>query len=118
MKNLKDDRTKIVPSRTRGGKGLPSSSAFDSPSVLNKLVTPPPVDGPDMSHELDNATSVINDETIATHVETEPVPLNELLDAHIAKARELENAETDEDFESPVTPRSPIRYELPYVPEG
>ena len=63
-------------------------------------------------------TSEINDDTIATHVETENVPLNELLDAHLAKARELENAETDEDFESPITPRSPIRYELPHVNEG
>ena len=118
MKNLKDTLTKIVPSRMRGGKELPSSSAFYSPSVLNQLVTPPPVDRPDMSHELDDATSEINDDTIATHVETENVPLNELLDAHLAKARLLENAETDEDFESPVTPRSPIRYELPHVPEG
>ena len=118
MNNPEDNRTKIVPSRTRGGKELPSSSAFDSPSVLNQLVTPPPVYRPDMSHELDDATSEINDETIATHVETKTVPLNELLDAHLAKARELGNVETDEDFESPVTPRSPIRYELPHVPEG
>ena len=44
------------------------------------------------------------------------MPLNELLDAHIAKAGELENVETDEDFESAVTPRSPNIYELPHVP--
>ena len=100
MENMKYTRTKIVPSRTRGGKELPSSSAFDSPTVLNQLVTPPHVDRPDMSHELDDATSEINDDTTATLDETETVPLNELLDAHIAKARELENAETDEDFES------------------
>ena len=118
MKNLKDNLTKITPSRTRAGKELPSSSAFDSPTVLNQLITPPPVDRPDMSHELDDTTSEINDDTIATHVETKNVPLNELLDAHLAKAREVENAETDEDFESPVTPRSPIRYESPHVPEG
>ena len=37
MKNLKDTKTKIVPSKTRGGKELPSSSALDSPSVLSKL---------------------------------------------------------------------------------
>ena len=40
MKNLKDDKTKIYPSTTRGGKELPSSSALDSPSVLSKLATP------------------------------------------------------------------------------
>ena len=71
-----------------------------------------------MSHELDDATYEINDDTTAIFDEAEIVPLNELPDAHIAKARELENAETDEDFESPVTPRSPNRYELPCVPEG
>ena len=33
MKNLRDPKTKIYPSTTRGGKELPSSSALDSPSV-------------------------------------------------------------------------------------
>ena len=89
MKNLKDTRTKIIPSKTRGGKELPSSFAFDSPTVLNPLVTPPPIDRPDMSHELDDATCKINDNTTAIVDETEIVPLDELLDAHIAKAREL-----------------------------
>ena len=40
MKNLKDAKTKIYPSKTRGGKELPSSSALDSPSVISKLATP------------------------------------------------------------------------------
>ena len=42
MKNLKDAKTTIYPSTTRGGKELPSSSALDSPSVLSKLATPKP----------------------------------------------------------------------------
>ena len=42
MKNLKDAKTTIYPSTTRGGKELPSSSALDSPSVLSKLATPTP----------------------------------------------------------------------------
>ena len=57
MKNLKDIRTKIVPSKTRGGKELPSSSALDSPSVLSKLATPPHVINHDMSQVIDDATS-------------------------------------------------------------
>ena len=40
MKNLKDAKTKIYPSKMRGGKELPSSSALDSPSVISKLATP------------------------------------------------------------------------------
>ena len=50
MNNLKDTKTKIVPSRMRGGKELPSSSALDSPSVLSKLVTPSPAIDSDMWH--------------------------------------------------------------------
>ena len=59
MKNLKDAKTKIFPSKTRGGKELSSSSALDSPSVLSKLATPPPAMNSDMSHVIDDATSAI-----------------------------------------------------------
>ena len=63
MKNLKDQRTKIFPSSTRGGKELPSSSALDSPSVLSKLATPKTASAirSDMSHVIDDATSTIHD---------------------------------------------------------
>ena len=63
MKNLKDMKTKIYPSTTRGGKKLPSSSALDSPSVLSKLATPKPapVINSDMSHVIDDATSAMHD---------------------------------------------------------
>lgn len=44
--------------------------------------------------------------------------LNELFDAHLVKARDLENVEYEEDYESLVTPSSPNRYELPHVREG
>ena len=40
MKNLKDAKTKIFPSKTRGGKELSSSSALDSPSIISRLATP------------------------------------------------------------------------------
>ena len=56
MRNLKDDRTKIVPSKTRGGKELPSSSALDSPSVVSKLATPPHAINLDISQVIDDAT--------------------------------------------------------------
>ena len=63
MRNLKDERTKIFPSTTRGGKELPSSSALDSPSVLSKLATPKPATAmnSDMSHVIDDATSAMHD---------------------------------------------------------
>ena len=63
MKNLKDDQTTILPSTTRGGKELSSSSALDSPSVLSKLATPKPASAinSDMSHGIDVATSAMHD---------------------------------------------------------
>ena len=63
MKNLKDDRTTILPSTTRGGKELPSSSALDSPFVMSKLATHTPASAisSDMSHVIDDATSSMHD---------------------------------------------------------
>ena len=63
MKNLKDAKTKIFPSKTRGGKELPSSSALDSPSVLSKLATPKHASAidSDMSHIIEDATSAMHD---------------------------------------------------------
>ena len=119
MRNFKDQRTKIFPSTTRGGKELPSSSALDSPSVLSKLVTPKPRSAinSDMSHVIDDATSAMHD----TYDETtsmldSTVPLGEFLDEQLARVRENEITETDniietEDYDSPP------RYELPFVPE-
>ena len=61
MRNLKDERTKIFPSTTRGGKELPSSSTLDSPSVMSKFATPTPIIDSDMSHAIDDATSALHD---------------------------------------------------------
>ena len=103
MKNLKDAKTKIYPSTTRGGKELPSSSALDSPSVLSKLATPKPASAinSDMSHVIDDATSAMHD----TYDETTSmldttVPLGEFLDEQLARVRENEIIETDNIDES------------------
>ena len=61
MKNLKDAKTKIYPSKMRGGKELPSSSALDSPSVISKIATPPHAINPDILQVIDDATSAMND---------------------------------------------------------
>ena len=120
MKNLKDERTKIYPSTTRGGKELPSSSALDSPSVMSKLATPKPTSAinSDMSHVIDDATSAMHD----TYDETTSmldttVPLGEFLDEQLARVRENEILETDI-IEDSDDEGSPPMYELPVVPEG
>src|SRR3990170_1157736 len=119
MKNLKDAKTKIFPSKTRGGKELPSSSALDSPSVISRLATPPHAINSNMSQVIDDATSAMN----ATHDDAstlldDNVPLGEFLDEQLARAKEIENAETDEiiktdevneteNYETPIRPSSP-----------
>ena len=117
MRNSKDDKTKIYPSTTRGGKELPSSSALDSPSILSKLATPAPAIDSDMSHVIDDATSTMNDAYDTTSVLDDIVPLGEFLDEQLARVRENEITENDdiieiEDYDSPP------RYEFPIVPEG
>ena len=112
MRNLKDERTKILPSTTRGGKELPSSSALDSPSVMSKLATPKPTSAirSDMSHVINDATSAMHD----TYDETTSMldttmPLGEFLDERLARVRENEIIEDaiidDSDDES-----SPLDY--------
>ena len=118
---MKDPRTKIYPSTTRGGKELPSSSALDSPSVLSKLATPKPASAInfDMSHVIDDATSAMHD----TYDETtsmldNTMPLGEFLDEQLARARENEIIETDNFDDNDDEDSPPNKYELPVVPEG
>src|SRR3989337_2347588 len=120
MKNRKDSKTKVLPSTTRTGKELPSSSALDSPSVSSKFATPPPASNPDMSPVLDDATSALHDAALLDN----DMPLGEFLDAQIARttAESYDTSEADEIIEiehaaTSVLP-SPPRYELPNIPKG
>ena len=124
MKNPKDPKTKIYPSKTRGGKELPSSSALDSPSVMSKLATPPHAINSNMPQVIYDATSAMNDiRDDASTLLDENVPLGKFLDEQLARTKAFENAETDEivetdeeleieNLEIPIRYSSP-RYELP-----
>ena len=88
---MKDERSKIFPSTTRGGKELPFSSALDSPSVLSKLATPTPTIDSNMSHVIDDATYTMHDAyDDTTSVLDDTVPLGEFLDEQLARVRENE----------------------------
>ena len=103
MKNLKDPKTKIFPSSTRGGKKLPSSSALDSPSVMSKLGTPPPhAINSDMSQVIDDATSTMNDayDDASTLLDNDDVPLGEFLDEQIARVIQHDVVESDDELET------------------
>ena len=88
MKNLKDAKTKIYPSTTRGGKELPSSFALNYPSVLSKLATPIPTSAinSDISHVIDDATSAMHDtyDETTSMLDTS-VPLGEFLDEQLTR---------------------------------
>ena len=108
---------------TRGGKELPSSSSFESPSVLNKIATPPHAMNSSMSQVFDDATSAMNAtlDDVSTLLD-DNVPLGEFLDEQIARVRQHDIIETNdeletENLETPIR-TSPPRYELPKVPEG
>ena len=75
MKNLKDAKTKLFPSKTRGGKELPSSSALDSPSVISKLATPPHAINPDTPSVRKNLSSKWTKKGVSRtkiHLDTSP----------------------------------------------
>ena len=112
MRSLKDEKTKIYPSTTRGGKELPSSLALDSPSVMSKLATPKPATAmnSDMSHVIDDATSAMHCDETTSMLDT-TVPLGEFLDEQIARSREREIIEPEYDDDSDDE-------NMPTIPEG
>ena len=121
---MKDVKTKIFPSKTRGGKEPPSSSALDSPSVISKLATPPRAINSDMSQVIDDATSAMNNayDDASTLLDNDGVPIGEFLDEQIARVIQHDVVESDDELEietheTPARTSLP-RYELPKVPEG
>ena len=117
MKNLKDAKAKIYPSKTRGGKELPSSSTLDSPSVISKLAPPPHAINPDMSKVIDDATSTMNDtyDDASTLLDDDDVPLGDFLYKQIARVIQHDVVESDDELETEnletPTRTSPPRYE-------
>ena len=87
MKNLKDAKTNIYPSKTRGVKELPSSYALDSPFVISKLATPPRAINFDTSQVIDDATSAMDNayDDASTLFDDNDVPLGDFLDEQIAR---------------------------------
>ena len=124
MKNLKDTKTKIFPSKTRGGKELPSSSALDSLSILSRLATPPHAINSDMSQVIDDDTSTMSDayDDASTLLDNDDVPLGDFLDEQVVRVIQHDVVESDDELETE-TPETPARtslprYEMPKVPEG
>ncbi|KAK1649512.1 hypothetical protein QYE76_067317 [Lolium multiflorum] len=87
MGKTRDPKVAILPSTTRKGTTLSTSAALDSPSVIDKLVSPPHASLAGTSaesHNIDNISAVLDDSG----------SLGSFLDATIARSRQIENAET------------------------
>ena len=68
---------------------------------MSKLATPTPAIDSDMSHVIDDATSALHDNYDETSSMLDnTVPLDEFLDEQLARAREIENIESDYEDES------------------
>ncbi|KAK1589986.1 hypothetical protein QYE76_017862 [Lolium multiflorum] len=89
MGKPRDTKIAILPSTTRKGTTLSTSAALDSPSVIDKLVSPPHASHAgtsaesENSHNIDNVSAVLDDSG----------SLGSFLDATIAKSRQIENTE-------------------------
>ncbi|KAI5007527.1 hypothetical protein ZWY2020_051984 [Hordeum vulgare] len=117
----RDPRTKILPSTTRRGKELSSSSALDSPSVLSKFATSPPARNIDMSPMPHDAMldTMPDDAMFDDAMLDTALPLGAFLDAHIARvaARCDDTSETVDTIEvEPAT--MPVMPDTRYVMEG
>ncbi|KAK1632721.1 hypothetical protein QYE76_007036 [Lolium multiflorum] len=90
MGKPRDTKIAILPSTTRKGTILNTSAALDSPSVIDKLVSPPHASHAgtsaesEHSHNIDNVSAVLDDSG----------SLGSFLDATIARSRQIENTET------------------------
>ena len=107
MGKPRDTKVAILPSTTRKGTTLSTSAALDSPSVIDKLVSPPHASRAgtsaesENSHNIDNVSAVLDDSG----------SLGSFLDATIAKSRQIENTETsNENAATPVNSPESVEY--------
>src|SRR3954464_2607508 len=111
MGKSRDGKFPFLPSTTRRGTVLNTSVALDSPSVISKLVTPPP-----HTHATHTATTAESETNFDTHDVTSTIldasaSLGPFLDATMAS---LGNTETpSEDTVTPVSsPESSESYDI------
>ena len=91
MKDKRDPKFLILPCTTRKGTALNSKAGLDSPTVLNKFVTPPP---PHTSHVASASSDTVSDEfDDASTILDETGSLGPFLDTMVAKSKEIEIGE-------------------------
>ncbi|KAK1669005.1 hypothetical protein QYE76_057164 [Lolium multiflorum] len=90
MGKPRDTKVSILPSTTRKGTILNTSATLDSPSVIDKLVSPPHASHAGTSAESENSHNIDNISTVLD----DSGSLGSFLDATIARSRQIENTET------------------------
>ncbi|KAK1677853.1 hypothetical protein QYE76_038701 [Lolium multiflorum] len=90
MGKPRDTKIAILPSTTRKGTILNTSAALDSPSVIDKLVSPPHASHAGTSAESENSHNIDNVSAVLDNSGS----LGSFLDATIARSRQIENTET------------------------
>src|SRR3954469_10402734 len=108
MGKTRDERVLILPSTTRKGTSLSTSTALDSRYVMSKLLTPP---GPNIrtntSAESDSTSEIFDD---ASTILDYSGSLGPFLNATLARVTRTENTVTP--------PRSPVSRKPPSELEG
>ena len=90
MGKTRDPKVAILPSTTRKGTILSTSATLDSPSVIDKLVSPLHASHAGTSAESENSHNIDNVSTVLD----DSGSLGSFLDATIARSRQIENTET------------------------
>ena len=107
MGKPRDTKVAILPSTTRKGTTLSTSAALDSPSVIDKLVSPPHASHAGTSAESENSYNIDN----VSDVLDDSGSLGSFLDATIARSRQIENTETpNENAATPVNSPESVDY--------
>ncbi|KAK1619662.1 hypothetical protein QYE76_025179 [Lolium multiflorum] len=108
MGKPRDTKVAILPSTTRKGTTLSTSAALDSPSVIDKLVSPPHASHAGTSARSENSSYNFDD---ASAVLDNDGSLGSFLDATIARSRQIENPETpNENAATPVNSPESVEY--------
>ncbi|KAK1605926.1 hypothetical protein QYE76_029599 [Lolium multiflorum] len=105
MGKPRDTKIAILPSTTRKGTTLSTSAALDSPSVIDKLVSPPHASRAGTSAESENSHNIDNVSAVLDGSGS----LGSFLDATIAKSRQIENTETP-NVATPVNSPESVEY--------
>ena len=112
MKGRRDPKFLILPSTTRKGTALNSKATLDSPTILNRLVTPPANTGPTVDASLAESATASDEFDDASIMLDDYGSLGPFLDTLIANTEKITNL--DERLITPASSPELYNYESRY----